>query len=392
MALTLPVYLDNHATTRVDPRVVEAMVPYLSTHYGNAASRQHEFGWKAEAAVESARKKVAALIGASAQEIVFTSGATESINLALKGSFAAAMGRRRQIVTAATEHRAVLDTCRRLEQDGVEVRTLPVDRHGMVSPDDVDEAIGDETLLVSIMWANNEIGTLAPVAAIGALCKVKGVLFHTDATQAVGRVPVGVTLAHVDMMSFNAHKMYGPKGIGALYLRAAQPKIRLLPLMDGGGHERGLRSGTLDVPAIAGFGAAAEIAMHEMIDEAARTRTLRDRLVEGITGSVEGVRLHGHPVDRLPNNANLGFEGIAADDVMMAMKDIAVSSGSACSSDSPEPSHVLRALGYRTDEARAALRFGLGRFTTREEIEYAITRVTDAVAAVRARKFHSTMA
>jgi cysteine desulfurase len=382
--MTIPVYLDNHATTRVDGRVIRLMTSLMEEGYGNAASLQHEFGWRAEAAVEQARRRVGALIGALPEEIIFTSGATESVNLALKG---VAMADRRagaRIITAVTEHRAVLDTCSRLERDGFQVVRLPVDPCGMVDPDDVRRAMTGETILVSVMMANNEIGTIAPVSAIGALCRERGVPFHTDATQAVGKIPVDMHAMQIDLLSLSAHKMYGPKGTGALAVRRGPPAIRILPQIDGGGHEHGLRSGTLNVPGIAGFGLAAEIAGSVMGEESARLSALRDRLVHGTLECIPGVRINGHPALRLPHNANITFPGAHADAVMMAMKDIAVSSGSACSSALSEPSHVLRAIGLDREEAACSLRFGLGRFTTEEEIAYAIGRVNETVRRIAA--------
>lgn len=383
--LRLPIYLDNHATTRVDPRVLEAMLPYFSEHYGNAASRQHEFGWRAEAAVENSRKQIANLVAAEAEEIVFTSGATESINLAFKGVAEGYASKGRHIITAATEHKAVLDCCKRLERYGYRVTILPVDSFGAVSLEGIERAMTHETILVSIMAANNEIGTLAPIHAIGTLCTERGILFHTDATQAFGKLPLDVKTLHIDLMSFSAHKMYGPKGIGALFVRKASPRLNVRPLIDGGGHERGLRSGTLNVPAIVGFGEAARIAGEEMATERVRTETLRNMLVEKLLSTVEHSKLNGHPTERLPNNANITFVGAPADRVMMEMKDVAVSSGSACSSAQAEPSHVLRAIGLSIDEAKCSIRFGLGRFTTEEEIHYAAMRVAEVVKNVRAR-------
>jgi len=382
----LPIYLDNHSTTKVDPRVLEVMLPYFTEHYGNAASKQHEFGWRAEAAVEQARKRLAALIGADAEEIIFTSGATESINLALKGVAAGYASRGKHIITAATEHKAVLDCCKRLEKYGYRITILPVDRFGMISLEELQNAMTRETILVSIMAANNEIGTLAPIRAIGNLCRERGVLFHSDATQAVGKIPIDVQAMNIDLMSFSAHKMYGPKGVGALYVRKASPRLAVQPLIDGGGHERGLRSGTLNVPAIVGFGEAALIAAQEMEEERSRTARLRDMLVNRILSSVEEAWLNGHPTARLPNNANITFKGADADKVMMEMKDVAVSSGSACSSAQPEPSHVLKAIGLSTEDAKCSIRFGLGRFTTEEEIEYAGARVIETVRKVRERR------
>jgi len=380
--MNIPVYLDNQATTRVDRRVIDAMTPLMDEVYGNASSTQHEFGWRAEAAVEQARRRVAALIGGLPEEIVFTGGATESINIALKGAARGLRDRGRRIITAATEHRAVLDTCTRLEQEGFEVILVPVDGHGVVDPEDVRRAMTPGTILVSIMAANNEIGTIAPLEAIGALCSEHGALFHTDATQAAGKVPLDMHAMHIDLMSFSAHKMYGPKGVGALAVRSGRPAIRLVPLFDGGGHERGIRPGTLNVPGIAGFGVASEIAAAVMAEESGRLSGLRDRLVAGVSEALEGTRVNGHPAHRLPHNANLLFPGARADAVMMAMKDIAVSSGSACSTASPEPSHVLRAIGLTREETLCSLRFGLGRFTTGEEIDYAIGRVKEAVLKI----------
>jgi cysteine desulfurase len=380
--MNIPVYLDNQATTRVDRRVIDAMIPLMDEVYGNASSTQHEFGWRAEAAVEQARRRVAALIGALPEEIVFTAGATESVNIALKGAVRGLRARGNRIITAVTEHRAVLDTCTRLEQEGFEVIRVPVDRDGMVDPEDVRRAMTPGTILVSIMAANNEIGTIAPVEALGALCSERGVLFHTDATQAAGKVPIDMHAMHIDLLSFSAHKMYGPKGVGALAVRGGRPAIRLVPLLDGGGHEKGIRPGTLNVPGIAGFGVAAEIAAAVMPEESRRLSGLRDRLVGGLTGARDGIRVNGHPIHRLPHNANLLFPGANADAVMMAMKDIAVSAGSACSTASPEPSHVLRAIGLTREETLCSLRFGLGRFTTGEEIDYAIGRVKESVLKI----------
>ncbi len=386
-----PIYLDNHSTTRVDPRVVDAMMPYFSEHYGNAASKQHEFGWRAEAAVEQARKQLATLIGAETEEIIFTSGATESINLALKGVAEGYASKGKHIITAATEHKAVRDCCKRLEKYGFRVTILPVDSEGLISLDELAKAITHETILVSIMAANNEIGTLAPIDEIGKLCRERGILFHTDATQAVGKIPVDVRTMSIDLMSFSAHKMYGPKGVGALFVRKARPALNVRPQMDGGGHERGLRSGTLNVPAIVGFGEATRIAAQEMEKERARIARMRDELVNRILSSVKQTWLNGHPTKRLPNNANITFKGADADKVMMEMKDVAVSSGSACSSAQPEPSHVLKAIGLSTEDARCSIRFGLGRFTTEEEIEYAVARVAEAVRTVRVRTVAGTV-
>ncbi|MBX2989711.1 MAG: IscS subfamily cysteine desulfurase [Bacteroidetes bacterium] len=384
--LRLPIYLDNHSTTQVDPRVVEAMLPYFSEQYGNAASKQHEFGWRAEAAVEAARKTIARLVGAEKSEIVFTSGATESINLALKGIAEAYLSKGNHIITASTEHKAVLDTCKRLEKYGFQITVLPVDQYGFVSIEDVEKAITEKTIVVSIMMANNEIGTLAPIRKIGEMCRKRNIIFHTDATQAVGKIPVDVKAMNVDLVSFSSHKLYGPKGIGALFVRNATPSLRVLPQIDGGGHESGLRSGTLNVPAIVGFGEAAKVAQAGMEDESVRTRNLRNRLENGILTQVPDSFVNGHPMSRLPNNSNITFRFAEADRIMMEMKDVAVSSGSACSSSESEPSHVLRAIGLSNEEAKSSIRIGVGRFTTEQEIDYVIQRIRDVVQSVRAEK------
>jgi cysteine desulfurase len=382
--LSLPVYLDNNATTRTDPRVVEAMLPFFTEQYGNAASRHHRFGWKAEEAVEGARAEVAALIGASPKEIVFTSGATESDNLALKG--VAAMYRRRgdHLITAVTEHHAVLDSARCLEPEGVRVTYLPVDGYGRVRVAQVAEALTERTMLVSIMAANNEVGTLQPIEEIGRLCKQRGVLFHTDAVQAVGKLPLDINALGVDLLSISAHKMYGPKGVGALYVRRRDPHVRLEPLLDGGGHERGMRSGTLPVPLIVGFGKACNLCREEMAAEAERLLGLRERLRRGIMERLSDVHLNGHPTERLPGNLNLSFAYIEGEALMMSMKDVAVSSGSACTSASIEPSYVLRAMGLSDELAHGSLRFGLGRFTTEEEVDFVIEEVVRNVERLRA--------
>jgi cysteine desulfurase len=380
----LPIYMDNNATTRTDPRVVEAMLPYFTERYGNAASRNHRFGTEGEEAVNQARARVADLIGADAREIVFTSGATESDNLALKGAAAMYRTKGRHLVTQATEHHAVLDPLRRLEREGFSLTVLPVDRHGRVRPEQVAEALTEQTILVSVMAANNEIGTLQPLAEIGRLCKERGVLFHTDAAQAAGKVPLDVQALGVDLMSLSAHKMYGPKGTGALYVRRRDPRVRLEPMFDGGGHERGLRSGTLAVPLLVGFGRACELCRDEMAAEAVRLTGLRERLRQSIAGQLDDVILNGHPTERLPGNLNLSFAWVEGEALMMAMRDVAVSSGSACTSASIEPSYVLRALGLDDDLARGSLRFGLGRFTTEEEVDHVIGEVTAAVRRLRA--------
>jgi cysteine desulfurase len=381
--IQLPIYLDNNSTTRVDPRVVEAMLPYFTEQYGNAASRTHVFGQKAAEAVEEARARVAHLIGASAREVVFTSGATESNNLALKG--VAAMYRRQgnHLVTAVTEHRAVLDPCRRLEREGFRVTFLPVDEYGRVSPEQVAAALNDQTILVSIMTANNEVGTLQPVGAIGHLCKERGVLFHTDGAQAVGKVPVDVEEIGADLLSLSGHKIHGPKGVGALYVRRRDPAVRLEPLFDGGGHERRMRSGTLPVPLIVGLGVACALCEQEMSAEAERLARLRERLRHGIVDRLDEVCLNGHPTERLPGNLNLSFAYIQGDALMMNLREVALSSGSACTSAEPEPSYVLRALGRSDELAHGSIRFGLGRFTTEEEVDYVADAVVRAVGHLR---------
>jgi cysteine desulfurase len=380
--ITLPVYLDNHATTRVDQRVVDVMVPLMTGNYGNASSRSHEHGLRAAAAVEISREKVARLINGEPGGITFTSGATESINLALQG-IAEATGRQGdQIVIGATEHHAVIDVCNDLRRRGFVLTVLPVDRFGMIDLDDLRAALQRRTIIVSIMAANNEIGTIAPLATIGAICRDHGTLFHTDATQAAGRVPIDVERQSIDLLSMSAHKMYGPKGIGALYVAPRRPAIQVAAQILGGGHEKGLRSGTLNVPAIAGFAKAAEIMQIEGADEATRLGLLRDRLVEGLTRECPGLSVNGHPTERLSNNANISLPDVAADRLMMAMKDICISAGSACSTGSPEPSHVLRAIGLTTAEAACTVRFGLGRSTTEEEIDYAIGRTAETVRTI----------
>jgi cysteine desulfurase len=377
------VYLDNHATTRTDPRVVEAMIPYFSEVYGNAASSSHRFGWQAAEAVERAREQVARSIGAEAREIVFTSGATESNNLAIKGVARAGTRRGNHLVTAASEHRAVLDPMKRLARQGWETTIVACDEFGRVTASAVAAAVTERTVLVSIMAANNEVGTINPIAEIGRLCHERGVIFHTDAAQAVGKIALDVQSDAVDLLSLSAHKIYGPKGIGALYVRRRDPQVRLEPLVDGGGHERGLRSGTLAVPLVVGLGLAAEIAVRERPEEANRVLALRERLHRGIASRVRAVRLNGPVLDRLAGNLNLSFADVEGEALMMAMREIAVSSGSACSSTNPEPSHVLLAMGLDEDMARASLRFGLGRFTTVDEIDFAIEAVASAVRRLR---------
>jgi cysteine desulfurase len=381
--LKLPIFMDNHSTTRVDPRVLEAMLPYFSDEFGNAASTTHEFGRRAAAACERARQQVATLFGAEPKEIIFTSGATESDNLAIKGVAAMLRARGNHIVTAATEHHAVLDPCKRLAREGFEVTFLPVDRFGVVSPDDVRGAINERTILVSVMAANNEIGTIEPIAQISRIARERGVLFHTDAAQAAGKIPFDVRTLDVDLASLSGHKMYGPKGVGALYVRR-KPPVRLMPLFDGGGHERNVRSGTLAVPLIVGLGAACELAARELDAESQRIIELRERLHRGLVARVDEITLNGHPTDRLPGNLNLSFAFVEGEALLMSMKDVAVSSGSACTSANPEPSYVLKAIGLSDDLAHASIRFGLGRFSTAEEVDYTIECVAETVARLRA--------
>ena len=381
--MNLPIYMDNNATTPVDGRVLEAMLPYFCEDYGNAASRNHSFGWRAEEAVGRAREQVARLIGAKPREIIFTSGATESDNLALKGVAEMYREKGDHIIPQVTEHKAVLDSAKRLERQGFEVTYLPVDRDGLVDPDDVRRALRETTILISIMAANHEIGVVQPLEEISRIAKERGVLFHSDAAQAAGKVPVDVEAWGVDLVSLSAHKMYGPKGVGALYVRRRNPRVRLSPMMDGGGHERGMRSGTLDVPGIVGFGAACELAYREMEAEAERLRFLRDRLEGGILSHVEEVYRNGHAERRLPGTSNLSFAYVEGESLMMGLNEIAVSSGSACTSAILEPSHVLRALGVGEELAHSSIRFSLGRFNTEEEVDYVIQRVKETVERLR---------
>ena len=383
--MKIPVYLDHHATTPVDPRVLEAMLPYFGEKFGNAASRSHAFGWEAEAAVDEAREQVAQIIGAaSPREIVFTSGATESDNLAIKGVAEAYGDKGNHIVTCSTEHRAVLDSCKALERRGFRVTYLGVDRYGTVRLDQLREAVTDKTVLISVMAANNEIGTVQPIREIGQLAKEKGVVYHCDATQGVGKIPMSVEEMGIDLLSLSGHKIYGPKGVGVLYVRSKRPKVRVSPIIDGGGHERGMRSGTLNVPGIVGLGKACQISMHELTREAARLQQLRARLKDGIFGQLDEVYVNGHPTERLPGNLNVSFAHVEGESLMMALKEIAVSSGSACTSAALEPSYVLRALGIPEELAHTAIRFGLGRFNTEEEVDYAIRRVVEEVTRLRA--------
>jgi cysteine desulfurase len=378
MALKFPIYLDYHATTPVDPRVLSAMLPYFSEHFGNAASRTHAFGLRAEAAVSDAREAVAEALGAEPREIVFTSGATEANNLALLGAARAGRTRGDHIVTSSIEHRAVLDPCRALEHEGFWVTYLPPDPFGATAPSAVAAALTDRTILVSLSAANNEIGTLNALREIGRVCRERGVLFHTDAAQAFGKIPLAVHKAGIDLLSLSAHKVCGPKGAGALFVRALNPKVRLDPVLFGGGHERGLRPGTLDVPALVGLGAATRLALADREEEESRVRALRDRLEARLVSEIPGAFVNGHPTERLAGNLNIGFSGLRADDLMMGARDVAVSAGSACTSASPEPSHVLRGIGRSAAEAASSLRFGIGRFTTAEEVEAAVERFVAA--------------
>ena len=378
-----PVYLDSHATTPTDGRVLNAMLPYFTEQFGNAASRGHSFGWKAEAAVEKARRQVAELVGADPREIVFTSGATESDNLAIKGIAERYAARGNHIVTTVIEHRAVLDSCRRMEQRGFRISYVPALPDGLVDPDAFRGALTPETVLASVMYANNEIGVVQPVAEIGRICHENGVPFHCDAVQAVGKIPVNVDLDNVDLLSISAHKMYGPKGVGALYVRRRDPRVQLSAQMDGGGHERGMRSGTLNVPAIVGFGEACAICAREMEEEAQRLGRLRNLLKARLEAGLDGVRVNGSMEHRLPHNLNMSFAGVDSESLLMALHDVALSTGSACSSATVEPSYVLKALGTGDERAHSSIRIGLGRFNTEEEIEYAAARIVETVKRLR---------
>jgi cysteine desulfurase len=379
----LPIYMDNHATTPVDPRVLEAMMPYMTNVFGNAASRNHQFGWAAEEAVENARTQIAKLIGATAKEIIFTSGATESDNLAIKGVAEMYREKGNHIITAATEHKAVLDTCKRLEKYGYKVTYLAVQRDGLVNLDELKAAMTDKTVLVSVMYANNEIGVLQPVEEIGKLCRERGIVFHTDATQAVGKVPVDVNKQNIDVLSISAHKMYGPKGVGALYVRRKNPRVQLSAIIDGGGHERGMRSGTLNVPGIVGLGKACELCMEEMPAESKRLTAMRDRLRQTIEKNLDEVYVNGDYEHRLPGNLNMSFLYVEGESLLMGINDIAVSSGSACTSATLEPSYVLKALGLGDDLAHSSIRFGLGRFNTDAEVDYVAAKIVDVVKKLR---------
>jgi len=383
MELKLPIYLDNNATTPCDPRVVDAMLPYFTEKFGNAASRNHSFGWAAEEAVDYAREQVAKLINADPKEIIFTSGATESDNLALKGVYEMYSSKGNHIITATTEHKAVLDTCKHIEKIGGQVTYLEVNAEGLIDLNELEKAITDKTILIAIMYGNNEIGVLQPVREISKIARKHGVLFFTDGTQAVGKVPVDVNADGIDLMAFSAHKMYGPKGVGALYVRRKNPRVKVTAQMDGGGHERGMRSGTMNVPAIVGFGKACEICMNEMESEAKRLSAMRDRLQTALM-SLEEAYVNGSVEHRLPHVANISFKYVEGEGLMMGFnKNIALSSGSACTSASLEPSYVLKALGLGDDLAHSSLRFGLGRFTTDEQIDYTIKAITDTVLKLR---------
>ncbi len=379
----LPIYMDNHATTRTDPRVLEAMLPYFCESYGNAASRNHEFGWVAEQAVEQGRTQIAKLIGASSKEIIFTSGATESDNLAIKGVAEMYREKGNHIITQPTEHKAVLDSCKRLEKHGFRVTYLPVQKDGRIDLDDLKRAMDDTTILVTIMAANNEIGVLQPIREIGALCHERGVLLHSDAVQAIGKVPFNVIQDNVDIASISAHKLYGPKGVGALYVRRKNPRVQLVAQIDGGGHERGMRSGTLNVPGIVGLGKACELSGAEMAEEATKLAALRDRLKTAIMGQLDEVYINGSMEHRLPGNLNLSFAYVEGESLLMGINDVAVSSGSACTSATLEPSYVLKALGAGDDLAHSSIRFGIGRFNTEAEVDYVAKRVVDTVTRLR---------
>jgi len=381
--MKLPIYMDYHATTPVDPRVLEAMMPFFTEKFGNAASRNHPFGWEAEEAVEAARKQVADLIGANPKEVIFTSGATESNNLAIKGAAEMYREKGNHIITCVTEHKAVIDTCKKLEKQGLRVTYLPVQKDGRISLDDLRAAITDKTILITIMTANNEIGVIQPIAEIGAIAKEKGILFHTDGVQAVGKVPFDVTALKVDLVSISGHKIYGPKGVGALYVRRRNPRVLLAEQISGGGHERGMRSGTLNVTGIVGLGKAAELCRQEMVKDTERLRKLRDRLNAELHKSLDEIYINGSIEHRLPHNLNISFAYVEGESLLMGINDVAVSSGSACTSASLEPSYVLKALGAGDDLAHSSIRFGLGRWTTDEEVDYVVDKLTKVVRRLR---------
>jgi cysteine desulfurase len=383
MAINLPIYMDNHATTPVDPRVLEAMLPFFGEKFGNAASRNHSFGWSAEEAVENARAQIARLVNANPKEIIFTSGATESNNLAIKGVAEMYREKGNHIITQVIEHKAVLDTCKRLEKYGFEVTYLPVEKDGRINLDDLRRAITPKTILISIMYANNEIGVINPIAEIGKIAKEKGVFFHVDGVQAAGKVPVDVQKDNIDLLSLSGHKIYGPKGVGALYVRRRNPRVQVSAIIDGGGHERGMRSGTLNVPGIVGMGKACEVCQNEMAEEGERLRGLRERLKDGIFAKLDEVYINGSMVHRLPHNLNVSFAFVEGESLLMGINDVAVSSGSACTSATLEPSYVLKALGVGEDLAHTSIRFGLGRFNTQEEVDYVTDRVVETVNRLR---------
>jgi cysteine desulfurase len=385
MTLKLPIFMDSQSTTPVDPRVLEAMLPYFTEKFGHPASRNHPFGWEAEAAVDKAREQVAKLIGArDPKEVVFTSGGTESINLALKGAAEMYREKGNHIVTTAIDQRATMDVCKRLERQGIEINYVPVGRDGLVSVEEIAKAMTPKTILISVMFANNEIGTIQPVAEIGKLAKEKGVLFHTDAIQAAGKIPVDVEAMGIDLLSATAHLMYGPKGVGALYVRRKNPRVRISPMIDGGGHERGMRSGTVPVPLAVGFGKAAEICREGMAEEGKRLAALRDRLQNLILSKVDEAYLNGHPEKRLPHNLNISFAYVEGESVLMGLnKEVALSSGSACTSATLEPSYVISALGVDSELAHSSIRFGLHRFSTEEEIDFVGRRTVEVVHRLR---------
>jgi cysteine desulfurase len=383
MAVKLPIYMDNHATTQVDPRVLEAMLPYFGEKFGNAASRNHSFGWAAEEAVENARAQIATLIGATPKEIIFTSGATESDNLMLKGIAESYREKGNHMITQATEHKAVLDTCKRLEKQGYEVTYLPVRKDGRVDPEDLHKAITPKTILITVMYANNEIGVIQPIAEIGKIAEEQGIIFAVDAAQAVGRIPVDVRKENIDLLSISAHKIYGPKGVGALYVGRRHPRVQLSALLDGGGHERGMRSGTLNVPGIVGLGEACEVAEKEMPRESERLKGLRDSLKKGLEDRLDLVFINGSLEHRLPGNLNMSFAFVDGESLLMGINDVAVSSGSACTSATLEASHVLKAIGVGEELAQTSIRFGLGRYNTEEEVDYVTEKVVQVVAKLR---------
>lgn len=381
--ISFPIYLDNNSTTKPDPLAVAAMMPFFTESYGNASSKSHEFGWKAEAAVNAARKNVSKLLNCEPREIIFTSGATESINLALKGAAEAYASKGNHIITTKIEHEAVLDSCKNLERKGYKVTYVDVNSNGIVSVEEIEKAITPETILVTVMWANNEIGTVQPVREISKLCKKHKIIFHTDATQAAGKINIDLNTVPVDMLSLSSHKLYGPKGVGALYKTNKLPRVRIIPQTDGGAQEKGLRAGTLNVPGIVGFGKACEIVSKTLAKESQNLLKLRELLLEGITNSISGVKVNGDLKNRIPGNLNISIEGIDADALMVSIKEIAVSTGSACSSESVEPSHVLSALGLTKQKMRSTIRFGIGRFNTKEEIEYVIEKLAEKVDQLR---------